>query len=245
MWQIPGSSAFAYRGEWMHTAEEGVLINLHASAMHNLLDGVYGGHAAFALRVDDLWNALRRHFPRAADAPLRRLTVNMLGGPHADYPTFGRCKASASKGLVTPMLNLLRETSDGSRPTLHRIRAYECLQEMFRIIDIPGLFMAADSADALWSCANEFVQHYAWLANHHAGEGRFRCNPTFKMHWLLHIAWHARFLHPRATWTYSFEDVCGKAKRLAIACMHGIVNHDLAPKVLKQHLVALHGFATW
>ena len=143
------------------------------------------------------------------------------------------------------MLNLLREANDGSTAALHRIRAYECLQEIYRIIDMPGLFLPAASADALWSCANEFVQHYAWLAQHNVEQGKYRYNPVFKMHWLLHLVWFARFLHPRATWTYSFEDFCGRVKRLEIACMHGVVNHNLAPKVLRQYVVALHCVASW
>ena len=75
--------------------------------------------------------------------------------------------------------------------------------------------------------------------------GLCRYNATFKLHWLLHLAWFAQWLHPRGTWTYAFEDFCGRVKRLAIACMRGTPNYRLSRKALDQYCVALHCRAVW
>ena len=245
LWTIPGASAFIHRGEWMHTLEEGILLHLHASVMHDLCSGPYGGFATFDRRVDALWHALNRHIPATGPKCLSRLTTKMLGQPETVFPQLGVCKAWESKALVTPMLQLLRAVGDDTPATAHMVRAYELLEDIYNVVQKPGLFMTADDAESLWLNANEFVQHYDWLGKNGIAHGVYRYNPVFKLHWFLHIAYSCRFLHPRATWTYAFEDFCGKVKRMCIACMRGTSVHDLPSKVLDQYRLAFHCCATW
>ena len=169
----------------------------------------------------------------------------MLGPPDTVFPQLSPVKAWESKALVTPMLDLLREVADNTPASLHMIRAYELLQAIFDVIQKQGLFVSADDADSIYLNAAEFAQHYDWLGKHGVANGVYRYNPIFKLHWFLHIARSCRWLHPRATWTYGFEDFCGKIKKLLIACMRGTSASSLSPKVGKQYAVAFHCCNSW
>ena len=241
LWLIPGASPFSYRGEWMHTWEEGIVKNLHASALHDLLedDGPFSAHGSFLFRLDALRTALARHVPPGQHCH-KVIKSKSVGKPSQAFPTLCFCKAWQAKELVGPLLGLLYEVSDGSEHVLHIVRAYESLHAIVLCLDPPGLFLDEASADALNRNANEFVQHYDWLTKSCLIAGKFRYNPVFKLHWLLHLAWSARWLHPRATWTYAFEDFCGRLKHVAIACMRGTPKAFLAKKVAQQWTIAFH-----
>ena len=122
---------------------------------------------------------------------------------------------------------------------------YECLSAVYSCLEEPGYHLRPEAATALWEDTNEFVQHYAWLTKDSLAKGICRYNATFKLHWLVHLAWFAQWLHPRATWTYALEDLCGRDKRLAIACIRGTPSVQLARKVLDQYRVALHCRVVW
>ena len=174
LWTIPGASAFIHRGEWMHTLEEGILLHLHASVMHDLCAGPYSGFGTFDRRVDALWQALNRHIPATNPKCLGRLTTKMLGQPETVFPQLGVCKAWESKALVTPMLQLLRAVGDDTPATAHMVRAYELFEDIYNVVQKPGLFLTADDAESLWLNANEFVQHYDWLGKNGIAHGVYR-----------------------------------------------------------------------
>ena len=225
----------------MHSWEEGVLKELHASAIHDLLedDGPFSAHGRIECRLDALRTAVARHVA-PGHLTHKVLKNKVVGKPTQSFPHLRFCKAWQAKDLVGPLLGLLYEVNDGSEHVLHIVRAYECLHAIGLCVDQPGLFLDAASADALSKNADEFVQHYDWLAKSSMTAGKFRYNPVFKLHWLMHLAWSARWLHPRATWTYAFEDYCGRVKHLAIACMRGSPKALLSTKIARQWLTALH-----
>ena len=225
----------------MHVWDEGAIKILHASAVHDLLEdtGPFSAHGDFRRRLDALRTALARHVP-PGERVHQVMKSKCVGKPTQVFPTLCFCKAWEAKALVGPLLGLLYEVSDGSEHVLHIVRAYECLHAIGLCVDQPGLFLDEASADALDRNANEFVQHFDWLAKSSLCAGKFRYNPVFKLHWLLHLAWSARWLHPRATWTYAFEDFCGRVKHVAIACMRGTPKALLATKIAKQWTIAFH-----
>ena len=165
---------------------------------------------------------------------------NTLGSPTKIFPVLCFCKAWEAKELVAPLLGLLYEVNDGSENLLHLVRVYECLHAVILCLEQPGLFLDRASAEALNRNAEEFVQQYDWLTQN---SGTTRYNPRFKLHWLLHLSWSARWLHPRATWTYAFEDFCGRMKRLAIACMRSTPKYLISKKMATQYRIALHCLA--
>ena len=237
IWKIPAVCAFSYRGDWMHTWEEGVLPHLHASAIHDLCNQCFSGHTTFDRRLAALWTCLQKYF---ISDHISSLTVSMVGLAESTFPNLSPCKAWESKMLISPMLSLLREVDDGSDVLLHLTRSYECLEHIYSILASPGMMLDDVEAEAIWLNTNEFVQHYDWLAKNSIESGICRYNPVFKLHWMLHCAKSAKWLHPRCYWAYSFEDFCGRIKKLGIACMRGTPARALSAKIGAQYRVVLH-----
>jgi hypothetical protein len=242
IWSIPGISAFSYVGDWMHTCDLGVLTYMHASVCHDLIDadGPLGGAFDITRRVERLWVAIQKHYDLTGTTKrLANLTVGMLGGKGAVFPSLA-CKANESRHLVKPMLSLLREMNKGDRASLHRLRAYECLDEACMIVNsTPEFFLNDRQWQNLWRSANEFVLHYNWLTNYSIERGASRYSPAYKVHAFLHICQYAKHLHPRASWCYVYEDFIGRIKRLAVSSARGTSMHRLPRKVVAQYLVAL------
>ena len=199
-------------------------------------DGPFSGHGSYDRRVDRLWVELQAQYEACGiDKRLANLTGSMLGGSGAVFPAL-HAKANECKHLLQPMLALCQALSDGSAMALHRIRAYECLVHAYgNIADEVGLFLSSESAEEVWADANEFVLHYDWLMKENLDRGRLLYNPAFKLHAFLHISYYTRYLHPRATWCYQYEDFIGRVKRLAVACARGSPMHRIPGKVMQQY----------
>ena len=62
---------------------------------------------------------------------------------------------------------------------------------------------------------------------------------TTKFHEVWHVIWFARYLSPRMSWCYAFEDFIGKIKRSAQACVCGTPMHNIPGKVMDNYIRAL------
>ena len=230
-----------YPGDWMHTVDLGVLTNLHASIFQDMAeeDGPFSG-GSFERRVERMCAAVHRQYDLCGTTKrIANITSGMIGGSGAIFPTLA-AKANESRHLLKPMLALCRLANTGTRASLHRIRTYEILDTMYSLLENDSdLFMGPENAVLLWDLANDFVLHYSWLTKCSLRNGRFRYNLVYKLHSFLHQAFLARYLHPRATWCFIFEDFIGRVKRLAVASARGTAVHQLATKVVLQYRVAL------
>ena len=140
------------------------------------------------------------------------ITGAMVDGVNVVYPKL-TAKANESKHLVTAMLSFLRRTNDGSARALHRIRAYECIADVDHIFDsTPGCFLDDASAHRVLNSYEQFLVHYNWLCRESLELGHPRYNITFKVHALYHMCFFSRFLHPRCTSGYKYEDYVGHVK---------------------------------
>ena len=149
-------------------------------------------------------------------------------------------KANESKHLIKPMLAAVRQFHDGSRHFDHLLRAYECADEMNRIVtQDEGLFLDTYSSQKLAHLGEEIILHYNALTISSLDSGVLRFNPIFKCHFLLHITALSKWQHPRATWCYVFEDFVGRIKKLAVSGYHGCALHRIPQKVLEQYCLAL------
>ena len=130
-------------------------------------------------------------------------------------------KAAEPRHLVKPILSLLRK--DMNRTTLdkHRIRAYECLDDMYEVIVTGGFVLSDVEAVASESAVDQFLLHYNVLAKAAQEKDLFLYHVTPKFHRLWHIARFAKFLNPRLIWCYAFEDFVGRIQRCASSCQAG------------------------
>ena len=115
---------------------------------------------------------------------------------------------------------------------------YQGLNRMYEIVcEDPHLFLPERAADELWQLANEVCVHYDSLTRLALQRGKLLYSPAFKVHAMLHLCRSALYQHPRATWSYVFEDFVGRVKELATSCMHGTPLHKIASKVVSQWLL--------
>ena len=84
---------------------------------------------------------------------------------------------------------------------------------------------------------DRFLVHYNWLANYSMEHNILNYNIVVKLHCLWHICYHARYLNPRLTWCYEFEDFIGTIIAAAKACMAGSPLHIVGRKVLNNFLL--------
>ena len=102
-----------------------------------------------------------------------------------------------------------------------------------------GNFLDPYTSGRLLDLANDFVLAYNMLMSISLARDRLHYNPIFKLHHVIHIADFSKFLHPRLTWSYIFEDFVGRVKKLAVACYHGCPLHRIPAKIAAQYVFAL------
>lgn len=142
-----------------------------------------------------------------------------------------------SKKLVSPMLYLCHKFDDGSIRSGHRILCYEHLEKMCDIYDRSGVFLESPADGPLMlSSADEFLLHFAAL--HAMDPDRYPLT-SFRFHMMWHIAFFSRFLSPRATVCYVFEDFIGKVKVMGTSCTIGTPMHLVTNKIFENWVRAL------
>ena len=242
VWRLPGVSSHSYTGDYMHTVDLGVSLYLHASALQEMAaaDGPLGLVGPFASRVDQLWARLKAKYDACGETKrIGNLTAKMLGGSGATFAQVS-CKANESKHMLRPMLELCRSCLDGSEHAQRRVDAYTALVEISDLVsDEREHFLSPADSHRFWKLAHELAEHYMWLTDSSINSGTLQYNPVFKVHWLLHISFYSRFLHPRLTWAYMFEDFMGRIKGIATSAVFGTAPHNVPKKVASQYMVAL------
>jgi hypothetical protein len=67
--------------------------------------------------------------------------------------------------------------------------------------------------------------------------GRLLFHVVNKHHFAAHIAIQARWLNPEVSWTYQYEDLMGKVKRVAAAARDGTPRVLIGRKVAERYRV--------
>ena len=115
---------------------------------------------------------------------------------------------------------------------------YQGLNRMNEIVcEDPHLFLPERAVDVMWQPASEVCVHYDSLTRLALQRGKLIYSPAFKVHAMLHLCRSDRYQHPRATWSYAFEDFDGRVKELAKSCMQGTPLHKIASKAVSQWLL--------
>ena len=123
---------------------------------------------------------------------------------------------------------------------LHCRRCFELLIRMFQIIDANGLFLPASDSEELLDLTEQFQQHYHWLFVTADARGDAQWLFTTKLHCLWHTMFFAKWLSPKASWCFSFEDFIGRLKSSGRACVHGTSMHKVPAKLVENYMIVLH-----
>ena len=243
-WQIPGVSRFTYRGDEMHGLALGPLQWLHASAMWSLLSAEFGifGPGAVDSRIQLLWGRVTEaYIACGTEKRITNLSIGMVGGNN-HLPALS-CKAMEARGLIRPMLHIfesLNRVDDRlGNHDRHVIGCYTALLEFYDVVETNGLFLSDNDSTLVLASIDRFLLHYNWLCSWSRGRGETMYKLTTKHHSLWHLAYFARYMSPRASWTYSFEDFVGKVKRLGKAVVDGTPVHKVAGKIWQNYRIIL------
>ena len=91
------------------------------------------------------------------------------------------------------------------------------------------------------SCAEQFLEDYAWLHEWAEGAGRnLFHNGAFKFHTFHHVVQNSRFLNPKCHWTFMDEDFVGRLSKLTHSISMGVRATKLAMKVSPKYRLLLH-----
>ena len=232
VWSLPGVSRYTFHGDWAHTVEGGIMLYLHLHCLTTIKGfACVGLNATAACR--HLWRILCAAYGECGTTSrLQCLTPTMLD---LSKTVMLKCKMNVSKNLVSPLLRVCRKYLDDSDASLHLILCYECLEGVFAIIDKDGLFVSDDDATELLRLCELFLIHYMACSSAH----EWLMPVTNKFHVLYHIAYFARFQHPRAGWTYVWEDFVGRIQKIGMACTSGTPMHLVSDKIMDNYSVGV------
>jgi len=235
---IPGIGRFTFTGDWMHTIDGGVAGYLNFGFMNDLIDadGPFAGQVKLS-RIKCLWSDLQEAYDECniQQGRMQCLTQAMLDSSVCCLGV----KCSVNKKLIPAMAVLARRYDDSSLKAGHRIICYEKLNEMCDIYDRSGFFLETEQDEIdMMNCCDEFLFHYKALHAMHPQFDRYLMPGKFHNMW--HIAANAKFLSPKVTACYSFEDFIGKVQRCGKSCTAGTQMHKVPTKIFSNVVVAKH-----
>lgn len=235
IWGIPGVSRFTYMGDWGHGMDGGPLQVMHFECLSMLQTTLCGGLSKSGA-ARHLFKTLQGAYEACgiSSGRLQALTPSHLERSKTGTSTL-KTGMSISKTLVQPLLHLARQHLGGTEVGQCVVICYEHLWEMYKIIDKTGLACTEDDALALLYHAECFLLQYNMSGI--IEEGKFRM--TNKFHGVYHLAYFARFQHPRAAWTYVWEDFIGRIQRIGKACLDGTKMHLVSNKIMENYHVAV------
>ena len=115
---------------------------------------------------------------------------------------------------------------------------------ILQIIHGNGILLTQVAADELLGLTEKFQQHYHWLFVTADAEERAMWKFTTKLHCVWHTMYFGRWLNPKASWCFGFEDSIGRIKASGRACLHGTEMHKVCPKLVQNYLIVLHVMAS-
>lgn len=230
-------SRFMSAGDLMHTGALGVAAYFLGGALTDfLLEGPYTG--SLDDRLIRLWGQIQLEYDAADNAPhrLTRITIGMFYHGNDTFPYF-KGKAAENISMLYIVKQLCSDFNTGSRRDIHRLRCAEAICGMFDACHTSRWFLHPDEAAAMLHQCDRFLSHYNWLAREALERGRLRYNAGVKFHMLWHIAHHAKYLNPRTSWCFEFEDFVGDVIRSAKGSMAGTALHRVGHKVVENFLL--------
>ena len=241
VWQL-GINIFGVAQDDMHVLDLGVLAHFAGSVFHTL---VYEGSLPGSpdARTDLLWVRLRELYSvNQTNCRISRLQRNLWCDPtrpHATFPVM-KTKAAETRQMMPAIVQLCFEHNSGSPRDVARLQAAVQISRLLEVFATAGHFLTdaqhAMAMQALWA----FCKAYTQLAMDASQRQRLQFNMVNKFHCLVHLVLNSKFLNPTTVWTYPFEDLMGRMKRVAMASKSGLVPHCMPRTILLKYRKVLH-----
>ncbi len=237
--RIPCLSRWHHVGDWMHSANMGVVLYLIGGIFKEIV--LYEETTGtIDQRVDRLWADIDFCYDAlGVTNRIASLDKNKFMGS-ADNFGLMKAKAAEAKELLFSVRLLCQQR--GTRDVHGNVRqlALDTLCEMYVIMDRNPRFMARDEALHLFELCDTYLLAYNSLAKDAADMGRLLYNVGFfKLHLAWHMCYYARYMNPRFLACFAFEDFMGRLTASAKACLAATPMSRLGCKVMENYLLVL------
>ena len=118
-----------------------------------------------------------------------------------------------------------------------------CLKSICTVFDIVkrnGVFLPPSEATSILEEYERFLVHYDWLAQFSLDSDRLLYHVVTKTHMFWHICYHAKYLNPKCTWCFEFEDFVGTMIACAKGCMAGSPLVIVGRQIIDHYILVLH-----
>ena len=234
---IAGVTKFSIGLDSMHTMDLGVHAHFLGSCFHSML---YRGtlRGSLATREATMWAFLRAQYaiwktPTRLSYLQRSLWTDVRA-PHVDPPIM-TTKAAENRQLVRPMVSMCQHYNTGSNRDNARLRAAVALARFQDILNNGGTFLTDDEHRLLMAEAWSFGHFYHQLNAHATNLDIKDFHIVNKFHFMLHLAMQAKHINPHLLWTYGYEDLVGRMKRLAMASKASLKPHLLTKTIFLKY----------
>ena len=175
----------------------------------------------------------------------QNLKLSMFTDPASPRTSFPKLKGRATeiRHLGPSLLRLWSEKMDQNSATHKQVRLAlkaSCAFEEVLGAHKTSVRLPASAVAEVQAATRSFLLCLTALATHHQAAGAKLFNVTIKCHYLAHAGDMASGLNPRLGWCYLGEDYMSKLKRLVASCLRGTPAPQVATKVLRKYLVAMH-----
>ena len=96
--------------------------------------------------------------------------------------------------------------------------------------------MSEGDAESVFDNVRVFLLSYNFLAKDSYENERGHYNMTIKFHFAWHLAYHARWLNPKSSWCYKYENFVGLLQQMGQSCTHGTPMWSIPQKLIDNYL---------
>ena len=230
LFQIPGGvPAYRISLDVLHTLDLGVTARVCGSVLHCWAYPAGCHKEDGPGNVAKIWKACKKAYEELnIQEKFNNLTVSMFEN--------GVLKGHAGEiRHFTPVLALVAwKKATEKEEYAHMAECMDHLAKFYDILAEDDFFMAR-SEEAQQACKKAMI-HYAWLKKFYKHDFLFKCTP--KTHFLMHLAYMAKFQNPTTNWTYKQESFMGYVADLAHSCSHGTRACKLSKSLMNKYILS-------
>lgn len=243
IWQAPGLHRHHCPGDAMHISDcRGVSAHLLGSALWQLvLECPRHIQGTVDERVLLLWEEIQRIYgEQRVENRIFKLSRDMINtGPQNWAVLSSTVKAAATRALVPVVRQLCTELCSGTMVSVQRVLALEAMETYYTVMERNGFVLPPSESAQLLEAVERLLLHYNYLTQQALSQGHLLYNLVVKHHFLWHVADQSKWLNPRSSWAYSYENFIGKIGTCARSLVFSTPPHLVPTKLVENYRLAL------
>lgn len=231
--------------DFNHCSDKGFGPRLLGSLFHDLVynrELAPGRPIARQIEVlNELLVSFRQRHPDYVTAPYIYLKDFVdVSKPHSAFPYYNPGNMSRLRCTIPFGSELGHLFCTGDSYTDQRKWALFHASTLYDIVFRNGPGIGRDACSQLQQSCEAFLLHFNWLAQNAEGNNKLKWHVTMKNHYLWHICAEASSgISPRATMTYSGEDLVGAVADITEGTTKSVPLLKLGEKVLEKYLYGM------